>query len=681
MQVSKPLRETLESMTKVYHRGKVPVKFGSPSRAVPEGKSINGEQMTEPTVVVDPAVNDRFQQQLSGPEELRCLTNTLSHELEHIRESELTSKADFCEKYERYPQFAGGVINILEDQYIDFTRTQRFPGLRSTQAFVTNQLLADDQLWPPIDSIENSQKAMLEGFRQVAFAGHAKGIETADGWLREFLSRVRPQIKRVRREGSQSRRKEIAHAVMKVAKEYLPKADIKMPETCSICKEQSPDIIAPLLGPVCEECAPTGHGKHDGIEEDTQTKTEIESDKEADTSEVVSPDSEGKPLDSRIDESVTQEGDLRQTNTLSDKSSPVSKKDESVGALSKKSDRKNDQERTEELTTMDALARDADTASWWDVPDHVDHHTPNEQDVVRYERIRQEKQVDRGLEANLRHQREDTNKSGCSLSEDCAQYSANLRSEEEWYQLRDELRRTFRKLTTRDMPIPSKTGTDLNMDAVIQRKAGDKSQAKLYTRKQTVARGNRVVAISADMSGSMDGRLVKLAIAAIAEATAMVSDTFLATCWRGTSRDSGGYLNQRESTDFGLVCGADEPFQWKQLDAFECAGGTPTADGIDLTSQLMEDLHARERLMIVITDGKPNSQYSSQELTASPVGDANQVVQNVQSKNINVIGLYVGTSGRDTAMARIFGEDGFVSASMNELSQELIQIYRRQLRV
>jgi len=95
----------------------------------------------------------------------------------------------------------------------------------------------------------------------------------------------------------------------------------------------------------------------------------------------------------------------------------------------------------------------------------------------------------------------------------------------------------------------------------------------------------------------------------------------------------------------------------------------------------MEDLHARERLMIVITDGKPNSQYSSQELTASPVGDANQVVQNVQSKNIKVIGLYVGTSGGDTAMARIFGEDGFVSASMNELSQELIQIYRRQLRV
>ena len=203
---------------------------------------------------------------------------------------------------------------------------------------------------------------------------------------------------------------------MKVAKEYLPKADIKMPETCSICKEQSPDIIAPLSGPVCEECAPTGHGKHDGIEEDTQTKTETEFDKEADTSEVVSPDSEGEPLDSRIDESVTQEGDPGQTNTLSDKSSPVSKKDESVGALSKKSDRKIDQERTEVLTTMDALARDADTASWWDVPDHVDHHTPNEQDIVRYERIRQEKQVDRGLEANLLHLRGGTNLSVCILS-------------------------------------------------------------------------------------------------------------------------------------------------------------------------------------------------------------------------------------------------------------------------
>lgn len=682
MKASEPLRETLESMTKVYHEQNVPVKFGSPPRAVPEGETIQGETVNEPTVVVDPAVNDRFQQQLSGPEELCCLTNTLSHELEHIRESELTSKAAFSEAYEQYPRFAGGVINILEDQYIDFTRTQRFPGLRSTQAFVTNKLLEDDQLWPPIDSIESRQKAMLEGFRQVAFAGHAKGIDTVDGWLREFLSRVRPHIKRVRQEGNQFKRKDIAHTVMDIAKEYLPETDIDMPDTCSICDEQSPDIISPILGPVCEDCVPTGHGRHDGME-DTQTEAEASPSEANDKLEDVIPDSPGEPIDATADESANQAKKSGQTDTNSDQPSTAQDRNEPERAVSDESKGVADQVRADELTTMDALARDEDSASWWNVPAHVDHQTPNEQDIARYERIQQEKQENQDLETDLRHQRQNANESSHGLSQDRGQHSTNLQSDEDWRRLRDEHRRTFRKLTTRDMAVPSRTGTDLNMDTVVKRAAGDVSQDKLFTRKQTIARGDRVVAVSADMSGSMDSKQVRLALAAIAEAAAMVGDMFLATCWRGMDTDSGGYLCQRESTGIGLVCGADEPFQWGQLDAFGCGGGTPTADGIDMTSRLMQGLHARERLMMVITDGQPNISYGKRnnELTESPVGDARQVVRNVRSKNIRVIGLYVGSGAEETAMAKIFREDGFVSASMDELAQELIEVYRRQLRV
>ena len=121
-------------MTKVYHEETVPIEFGSAPRVVPKGERLNGQTVTEPTVVVNPAPGDKFTDSLSGPEELRCITNTLSHELEHIRESELTSKATFREQYPTHPEFAGGIINILEDQYIDYIRTRRFPGLKTTEA-------------------------------------------------------------------------------------------------------------------------------------------------------------------------------------------------------------------------------------------------------------------------------------------------------------------------------------------------------------------------------------------------------------------------------------------------------------------------------------------------------------------------------------------------------------------
>jgi len=221
------------------------------------------------------------------------------------------------------------------------------------------------------------------------------------------------------------------------------------------------------------------------------------------------------------------------------------------------------------------------------------------------------------------------------------------------------------------------------MEHIVQRTAGDLSQDKLYSRTQTVAQGNRIVAVSADMSGSMDGTEVRLALAAIAEATAMVGDEFLATCWREVNSSSGGYLQRDDSIGIGLVCDVDVPFQWEQLDAFHCSGGTPTADGIDITGQFIEDLHAREKILIVITDGKPNTAYSGDTHNASgnPLDDASQIVRSIRSQNIKVIGLYVGPDDVETAMAEIFGHDGFVAASMDTLAEKLIDIYRRQLQI
>jgi hypothetical protein len=46
-----------------------------------------------------------------------------------------------------------------------------------------------------------------------------------------------------------------------------------------------------------------------------------------------------------------------------------------------------------------------------------------------------------------------------------------------------------------------------------------------------------------------------------------------------------------------------------------------------------------------------------------------------------VIGLFVGESPEDTAMADVFGADGYVVASMDDMAEALLGVYRDQLRV
>jgi nitric oxide reductase activation protein len=332
---------------------------------------------------------------------------------------------------------------------------------------------------------------------------------------------------------------------------------------------------------------------------------------------------------------------------------------------------------------METLDRDEDVASWWDVPDGIDHRSVSSKDISRYKRIQQESKLDDDLLAELQKRRLAARRTNNILSQDQRLHSTNLSNSDAWQQLRDDFRQTFREITTRDMPVPSRVGNELNMDNVIQRAAGDRSRERLYDRSQTIARGGRIVAVSADMSGSMAEAKVKLALAAIAEAANMVGDDFLATCWRKTSTQRGGYEVKRESTGIGVVCEHQESFEWSQLDVFDTGGGTPTADGVDITGQLIEDVHAREKLLMVITDGKPNSAYGDKgtSLTGSPVEDAREIVRKVRSKNIKVIGLFVGGSPEDTAMADVFGADGYVVASMDDMAEALLGVYRDQLRV
>lgn len=332
----------------------------------------------------------------------------------------------------------------------------------------------------------------------------------------------------------------------------------------------------------------------------------------------------------------------------------------------------------DEIEDIEAAAENRDPSDWWDVTGDQDHTEVDDEFVRRFERIEVEIEKDRSEIGDMIEARGQSIEEGQYVRYD-HEYLKDL---ERWQHLRDDVQDAFRRLASRNAPVASRKGSALNMKAINQRAAGDKSKTRLFTRKDQVAKGDRAVGVSADFSGSMDESKVKMALAAVAEATEIIGDNLVSNVW--SCSDTGIKGVNRSDTSLGLVCGPDESFEWSNLDAFTCGGSTPTADGIDQIVGLLEDVTAREKVAIVITDGKPNKEYGGgvwgESLTGDATDDAARVVRKARQDGMKVVGLGVG-GVNEAQMGRIFGETGYVMGSMDNLDRKLVEVYRQQLRV
>jgi len=335
----------------------------------------------------------------------------------------------------------------------------------------------------------------------------------------------------------------------------------------------------------------------------------------------------------------------------------------------------------EEIEEIEELDDERDPTDWWGVTGESDPSDISDEFVRRFERIQDEIEHDRSEIGQCIEDRDRR------LSDRDAHYTwgntaEHIRSQEKWRQLRDDVQDAFRRLKSRDTRTPSRKGDDLNMQAINQRAAGDKSKTRLFTRKRQVAKGDRAVGVATDFSGSMDEADVKMALSAIAEATEIIGDDLVANAWAKRSQEVFGL--RRSETTIGVVCGPDEDFEMDNLDAFGVGGGTPTADGIDQLTDMLEGMTAREKVAIVVTDGKPNVEYGGgswdERLTGDATKDAARVTREARQEGMKVIGLGVG-GVNESQMAEIFGQTGYVMGSMDDLAEKLVEVYRRQLRV
>ena len=221
MRQTNALQDLLSDLTRVFNDERVPVNFTtSQSSAAIDGSYVNIATNMKSVYGVD----------VEKAQELRLIVDHLSHEIEHIRESDLRSKERFVAYYDNraetwmYSNLAGDVINILEDVYIDAKRIERYPGLRGAHAFFVQSQVGRGV---KVSGSTPFVRRLISGFWTVAHAGYAPGIEDAEPELRAALAKIRVIADRIRHVDDPDDRYDLAHDAMAVLLDVLPPSPSK----------------------------------------------------------------------------------------------------------------------------------------------------------------------------------------------------------------------------------------------------------------------------------------------------------------------------------------------------------------------------------------------------------------------------------------------------------------------
>lgn len=637
----------LEDLATVFNDySPVDVEFSSgASAAKPDGK----------TIAINPDHDWLDPTEIDGVSHLAITVDTTSHEVEHLRESDLESKKKFMGDHPEAPDLAGAVINILEDQYIDRTRTERWRGLSITKAFTTRTIMADDGRRPPMGDIPSVSGQLVEGLTQLAFAGYVKGFDDAPADVQKFLGWVRPKIEEARHESDPDGRAAIAEEVYDELIDAVPSVEI--------AERYARARLIELLRDLAIDIEEREGGKPkpvdlDDIDFDPSDVDEAEADdpgKSGESGEDGGGETDGEPASGKAyttfgwepsdgsdpDEVADEVDDIRRASVdVRD----IRKEDESVEEIDG-STGIDFKARYDRLKKAEAEPEgwDARTAERDDAID-FNQHTPDALGEMGYN-VHNHEAIERKLK-----------ESG----------------------LGREIEEAFRRFKTADDHIEAEEGDRINVDAVVDWVAGDRGVEELYYTRDPAEVGDRAIAVSLDASGSMNSYMddAKVAVAAFAQAVEIIGDKFVANAWQ--------YPGSIETT---VITGPDEEFEMEHLDAVSAGGDDPIGYGMREAVQMLDECTARERTLIVVTDGKPHITGGLYDWTdegvsnpKSAVEEAAAYTRDLRRDGYRVIGVGVGNSINEKLMREMFGDDGWLIVDFDGLADTLIDIYRKQMR-
>jgi uncharacterized ParB-like nuclease family protein len=182
--------------------------------------------------------------------------------------------------------------------------------------------------------------------------------------------------------------------------------------------------------------------------------------------------------------------------------------------------------------------------------------------------------------------------------------------------------------------------------------------------------------VALDMSGSMNERKAKVAIGALYAATEIIGDSFVASAFLTSGRRGGS-----DSIFTPLITGPDEDFMWSHLDGLTTDDMTPTASGVLDGTNLLQAASRPEKVLVVITDGKPNRAPDGGSHGNKALDSAASAVQQARAQGVKVIGLAVGSNINEGNLKAMFGQQDYIRVDEDNLAGALLEIYRRQMKL
>ena len=226
-----------------------------------------------------------------------------------------------------------------------------------------------------------------------------------------------------------------------------------------------------------------------------------------------------------------------------------------------------------------------------------------------------------------------------------------------------QLNKIFKLLQANNKPRISDTGDMISVQEVIRRKSRGYGDIHI---KQT-PKNSLAIRVSIDASGSMHGQPIKIArdmMATLYKSINGINNISLkGVVWSGSEYNTAVCdVNNIQQTDRIVTHGA-------------FGGGTPTPQGVEYSERQLESDKGKKKLLIVITDGYPNS-CSNSNLT--PEQMTRKEINRANKKGIITLGIGVGMRQRgsddkiDDNMALMFGKRGYMLTSDMENTSNLV---------
>lgn len=724
MDASEPLRDMLEDMAQAW-AGK-PVEVVFPGQEVPmEDEDGNVVRRPAPAsmattadgrVILNPDVNGHYDVDLDGPNQLRLLVDALHHEVEHVRQTDLERIGDVKDEY---GPNAANLFNLVEDQYINRTRINRHRGRSRDLAFkAESAIMANSE---PVDG-QPRRRRLTSALTQLCWGGYVKGFSDLPEDDKRFLAWARREIEAARNADDQDERVDRAVEIAKRLEDETDRQEWDLPDS--------------LMDQIVQAMV-----EGEGVPDDAGGQgMEIEMDMD-----VEGEPGDGAPTDADVEAGEPDDSGAEQGSGGGQAPEPQDADDEEGEGAGAGGDEEGDEGEQEGAegdegedegqgtgagdgggegrdgsgSPQDDLEDEIDALEDMDNTDRVKNpfnanpqiESVPEGMIQRWERIQREQEREETDLAYHERKREvivnnydrmETSHALDEWGEYLDRHATSDASEPDGRGIRDHsaddieaafdrelseaIEDAFRQFKTRPRERPSKQGPRLNRPGVVRHLAGERGQPLYQRRTERQEMGDRVVGVAVDSSGSMSGdkeKQAKLALAAIAEACDIIGDKFVATTFQ---------INYSWTHDLSLITGPDEPFEYEHLNTMVPGDAECPAPGALFTADLMDRVGARERVLVVIHDGKPHmglteghpdnrSDIETRDRSEEAIEDMRKTVNTLRDEGYKVIGLGVGNSINRTNLSSMFGDGGWVKVGTDGLTDALVNIYRDQMNV